>query len=107
MARQRQRRIYWEPPQDTDIEAYEIYVSGSDDSAFLSNIENGEWEPFASVLGDVDSWYIAGDFNGVYQFAVCARDIAGNYSDPYQHNLWAVVNLDSTPPNPPYGGGID
>ena len=108
MAQVRSRRIFWTPPQATDVVSYRVYVSGFDDPAFLADIDAGNASPFQSVAEPeliIDE--NIGLAEGRYQFAVTALDDAGNESDPHQPDAWKDVEIDVTPPDPPVGGGIE
>lgn len=106
MARVRQRRMFWDAPQATDVTAYAVYAGAASAGAdWLNQIDAGLIEPH--VMVDTTEYVIADLEEGDYQFAVAALDDAGNYSDPYQHPAWASVPLDVTPPDAPSGGGLE
>lgn len=107
MARIRQRRMYWVPPADTDVQTYEVYVGDPANTGFLGDIDAGRISPHAVVAHPQTEYYLASIPEGTYQLAVAAVDDDGNYSDPYQHPAWLSVPLDVTPPAPPTGGGLD
>lgn len=106
MARVRTRELYWEAPGDTDITGYAVYAGSPDSPSFLVDVDAGTVDP----LGETDKTsYPLGEGalpEGNYQFAVCSKDTAGNFSDPYQHPAWKSVPLDLSAPNPPKGGGL-
>lgn len=105
MSRIRSRRLYWDPPADTDVLDFAVYAGDPNQSDFIGNIDAGLVEPHAVVT---DPEYRIEDLaEGSYQFAVCVRDDAGNWSDPYQHAAWVNVPLDVTPPGPASGGGLE
>jgi hypothetical protein len=106
MSRVRVRELYWEAPADTDISGYVVYSAAPDVPNFLANVDAGQIEPLGETA---ETSYTLGEGalpEGNYQFAVCSKDTAGNFSDPYQHPAWQSVPLDLTAPNPPSGGGL-
>jgi len=105
MSRVRRRRLYWDPPADTDVVDFAVYARAPDFPDFLATVDAGLVEPHEVVT---DPEYFLDNLpEGDYQFAVCARDDAGNWSDPYQHPAWVNVPLDVTPPGPVSGGGLE
>lgn len=106
------RRLFWEPPGDSDLAGHKIYIApaGAD---LGSEIKNGTASLLSNIpLGQNEyHWDDDGYSPGDWQFMVTAYDDSGNESDPYQHPGWAVVNVavpvDTTPPSPPTGGGIE
>lgn len=114
MARIKQRRMFWDAPAATDVEAYEIYaeLAGQFDNAtFLTQADldpaDGGLVPHAEVLAPTTEYYLSALAEDTYRLAVVARDDAGNYSDPYQHPDWVSVPLDVSPPDAPSAGGLD
>lgn len=106
MARVRTRELYWDAPADTDIVGYAVYSAAPDVPNFLARVDAGDIDPLAEVT-ETSLTLGEGDLpEGNYQFAVCSKDVAGNFSDPYQHPAWQSVPLDLTPPGPPSGGGL-
>jgi len=105
MSRVRPRRLWWEAPADADVVAYEVYAGDPGDGDFLAQVDSGAVPAHAST--QATEYFVQDLPEGNYQFAVCARDDAGNFSDPYQHPAWSNVPLDVTPPGAPSGGGID
>jgi hypothetical protein len=45
--------------------------------------------------------------DGNWQFAVCAIDDTGNFSDPFQAQKWTFLRLKFTPPVPVPAGDLD
>ena len=109
------RRLFWDAPADFDLAGHKVYRAVSGEDLFAA-IKNGTAIEVADIpLDDPNpNQYLFDDEDvvpGDYQFAVTAYDETGNESDPYQHPGWAVVNvaepIDTTPPSPPSGGGIE
>lgn len=109
------RRIFWNPPPESDLAGHKVYW---DDAAvdLASLIKQGT----ANLAADIPitdakpNEYLFDDDGlapGDYQFMVTAYDETGNESDPYQHPGWALVvvaePVDTVPPSPPSGGGIE
>ena len=106
MARIRKRELYWDAPGDSDISGYAVYSGDPQNQQFLPEVDAGSVEPLREVTG-TSLVLDEGDLpEGNYQFAVCSKDTAGNFSDPYQHPAWQNVPLDLTAPKPPAGGGL-
>lgn len=107
MAKIRQRRLFVDPPNATDLVGYDWYFAdaAADSGQFLSDCDNGNApNPPARTTAPQ---YFPDQPEGDYQFCVIAVDDAGNESDPYQHPAWVSVPLDVTPPDAPSAGGID
>ncbi len=107
------RRLFWIAPTDTDLAGHKVYraVAGED---LFSMIKNGTAIEVADIPIIEGNEYLFDDETvqpGDYQFAVTAYDETGNESDPYQHPGWRTVTVaepvDTTPPSPPTGGGIE
>jgi hypothetical protein len=106
MSRVVTRELYWDAPADTSVTGYAVYAGAPDLPDFLGNVDAGNVEPLGETA---DTSFTLGEGlldDGNYQFCVCAKDGAGNFSDPYQHPAWASVPLDLTAPAAPTGGGI-
>ena len=93
------RRLWWEAPGDADLAGHRVYIAKAGEDLVSAAAPNEyRWD---------DDGYTPGD----WQFMVTAYDETGNESDPYQHPGWAAVNVavpvDTTPPSPPTGGGIE
>lgn len=106
MAKIRNRRLFADPPLDTDVIGYDWYVTaaGDDSVAFLAAADTGILTPAQRTTVPE---YFPDQVEGDYQYCVIAVDDAGNESDPYQHPAWQSVPLDVTPPAAASGGGID
>lgn len=106
MSRVRTREIFWEAPADTDITGYAVYSGSPQDQNFLAEVDAGAVPPLEEVTETSLQLGEGSLPEGNYQFCVCSKDAAGNFSDPYQHPAWQNVPLDLTAPNPPSGGGL-
>lgn len=106
------RRLFWDAPTDTDLAGHKVYRDLSNVDLFAM-IKNGVATEVADLPLGTNEYRFddEGLDPGNYQFAVTAYDETGNESDPYQHPGWAVVTvaepIDTTPPSPPTGGGIE
>lgn len=108
MSRVRTRRLYWAPSPSTDVESYSVYAAPAGDTGFLAAVDAGTVAPLYADVAGTEVVLSGGVIpEGDWQFAVCAVDDAGNYSDPYQAAAWANVPLDLTAPLPPTSGGVN
>lgn len=109
------RRLFWAQPagQHADFAGNRVYraLAGEDLGAM---IKNGTAPVVADIQVGQPTEYLFDDDGlpfGDYQFAITSYDETGNESDPYQHPGWAVVAVvepvDTIPPLPPTGGGIE
>ena len=107
MAKVKSRRFFWDPPADTDIVGYNVYVDDAARPNFLADVDAGTITPRETV--PTTEWIVGpGDLpEGTYQVAVTSVDDATNESDPYQHPAWVSVPLDLTAPGAPSGGGLE
>ena len=114
----RQRKLGWKASESPDVVKYVVYTAPSGNSAqFLEKIEAGLLEASAydvttteAQLGFLPIIPILTESVGVpdgnWQFAVCAIDTSGNFSDPHQSIEWTSVKIKLTPPHPPKGGDV-
>lgn len=108
MSRIINRRLFWDPVDVPDLDVYEIYMAPHDVVNFSSRVDAGQVGVFAET--DLPEFILDGNLGideGRYQFAVTARDVNGNISDPHQPEAWRDVPLDLTAPPAPTNGGIE
>ena len=108
MSRVRTRRLFWSPSPSADLAGYAVYAAPAGDSTFVAQVDAGNVVPlFPSVTASEVILSSGAIPEGTWQFAVCAVDNTGNYSDPYQSASWVNVPLDLTAPQPPTGGNVN
>jgi hypothetical protein len=95
-----------------DVGSYAVYSAPSGNSVkFLSDIDAGLIEPIG--ITSIFSFLLpppvmkVGLPDGDWQFAVCAYDETGNFSNPHQSVEWVNVKIKMTPPRRPEWGGLD
>ena len=107
MSRVRQRRLFWSPSPSADLAGYAVYAAPAGDAAFVAQVDAGNVVPLFPSVAAAEVILSSGAVpEGNWQFAVCAVDTAGNYSDPYQSASWVNVPLDLTAPQPPTLGNV-
>jgi hypothetical protein len=75
--------------------------------AFLKAVDSGEIDPLFSNIVETEvllTYEVLTD--GIWQFAVCAYDKAGNFSDPYQSPKWKNVVIRTAATHSPSVGGL-
>jgi hypothetical protein len=108
MSRVRTRRLFWSPSPSTDVVGYAVYAAPAGDTTFIPKVDAGTVAPLFANVATSEAVLSGGAIpEGTWQFAVCAIDDAGNYSDPYQAATWVNVPLDLTAPQPPPSGDVD
>jgi len=108
MSRIVSRRLFWDPVVVPDLDVYEVYIARADVPDFLAQVDAGAMDPFAETA---QTEFILDGTTGLeegnWQFAVTAKDVNGNISDPHQPTAWVNVPLDLTAPPAPTNGGIE
>jgi hypothetical protein len=108
MARIKTRTLFWDASPSTDVVGYAVYAEPAGDTTFVSRVDAGSVTPLFPNVAETSVVLTDGVIaEGDWQFAVCAQDDAGNFSDPYQNAAWVNVPLDITAPAAPTNGGVN
>lgn len=93
--RVRVKELHWDASQAADIDVYDVYGEVGAEADFGARADAGT----APLLGSpaASPFPLSGLADGVWQFAVVARDKAGNTADPA---LVTGIPLDQTAPDP-------
>jgi hypothetical protein len=112
-----ERKLSWTAP--VDAIKFAVYAAPAGNSAkFLADIDAGLSELSVLEVTATEAFFrdlhiiptltsTVGLPDGIWQFAVCAIDTAGNYSDPHQSFELERVKIKLTPPHPPKTGDLD
>jgi len=112
-----ERKLSWTAP--ADAVKFAVYAAPAGNSAkFLADIDAGLSELYVLEVSAAEAFFrdlhiiptltsTVGLPDGNWQFAVCAIDIFGNFSDPHQSLTWERVKIKFTPPHSPKAGDVD